>query len=281
MALRKRPQDTESFKLVGGISIGGFDPDPTSCTFPDPTTEEGSYGLVDLTGHIVTRGPVFTDEGSFRDDFPGAALDATIWTSFGAGVGGSAIAVAASLLSITSGTTAAHVTGISRPIDLMPMNLMFQLALPARVAVTGANFFVGLSNDPDPAITGSQYVRYRFLNSQTNTQALCESSGHAGAGGTEGGPGNNVAVLNTTNADNAYQIAIDQPAAQFRQAAITVTTGFPPATLRSQRSLHIPTPYTPLYLVIGVTANGVTSQTMTMDVVVTVNSNRLKVDTTF
>ena len=52
----------------------------TNNSYPNPieyTTSTNSE-TIDLYGNLQTRGPVFTDEGSFRDDFSGSALTTTL-----------------------------------------------------------------------------------------------------------------------------------------------------------------------------------------------------------
>jgi hypothetical protein len=54
--------------------LGGFAPDPKNNPYePDPDELVGLY--VDGEGQAMVRGPVMTDEGSFRDDFTGTALE--------------------------------------------------------------------------------------------------------------------------------------------------------------------------------------------------------------
>jgi len=53
--------------------LGGYIPDPASNPY-NPAVDEVVSQYVDLEGALVTRGKVFTDEGSFRDDFTGATL---------------------------------------------------------------------------------------------------------------------------------------------------------------------------------------------------------------
>lgn len=62
-------------KPVGGYSTDGFDPDPSG--FQPPISGGASSAqmhVLDSSGHLATRGPVMTDEGSFRDDFAGTTL---------------------------------------------------------------------------------------------------------------------------------------------------------------------------------------------------------------
>lgn len=62
-------------KPVGGYATDGYDPDPSG--FQPPVSggaATASMHVLDPSGHVVVRGPVLTDEGSFRDDFPGVTL---------------------------------------------------------------------------------------------------------------------------------------------------------------------------------------------------------------
>ena len=57
--------------------LGGFVPDPISNPY-NPDVDEVVSHYVDVEGSLVTRGKVFTDEGSFRDDFTGTDLVLTL-----------------------------------------------------------------------------------------------------------------------------------------------------------------------------------------------------------
>jgi len=60
--------------LAPAKGLGGFAPDPRNNPYePGPDEIVGLY--VDGEGQAMTRGPVMTDEGSFRDDFTGTALE--------------------------------------------------------------------------------------------------------------------------------------------------------------------------------------------------------------
>lgn len=54
--------------------LGGFAPDPTNNPY-QPNADEIVSLYVDGEGSLVTRGAILTDEGSFRDDFTGSALE--------------------------------------------------------------------------------------------------------------------------------------------------------------------------------------------------------------
>lgn len=61
-------------KPVGGGGTGGFEPDPNAYMPLGPDTDGAGIVQQDAWGHVSTRGPVITDEGSFRDSFSGASL---------------------------------------------------------------------------------------------------------------------------------------------------------------------------------------------------------------
>jgi hypothetical protein len=60
-------------KPIGGRQIGGFDPDSSAQVGTDAGTNAADVATFDSAGHLSTRGPVMTDEGSFRDDFANSA----------------------------------------------------------------------------------------------------------------------------------------------------------------------------------------------------------------
>ena len=57
--------------------LGGYIPDPFSNPY-NPDVDEVVSHYVDLEGAMVTRGKIFTDEGSFREDFTGDSLVTTL-----------------------------------------------------------------------------------------------------------------------------------------------------------------------------------------------------------
>ena len=65
------------FKPVGGRGTGGYYPAP-SCHARGADTSYASPMQLDVTGQVMVRGPIMTDEESFRDDFSGASLTTTL-----------------------------------------------------------------------------------------------------------------------------------------------------------------------------------------------------------
>jgi hypothetical protein len=57
--------------------LGGFVPDPANNPYA-PGVDEVNSHYVDVEGSLVTRGKIFTDEGSFRDDFTGTFLTSSL-----------------------------------------------------------------------------------------------------------------------------------------------------------------------------------------------------------
>lgn len=76
--------DTLNPRAITGVQgqapakgLGGFAPDPKNNPYaPDPDEVVSHY--VDAEGQLMVRGPTMTDEGSFRDDFSGSALETTL-----------------------------------------------------------------------------------------------------------------------------------------------------------------------------------------------------------
>lgn len=197
---------------------------------PSAATEELN---VDPEGHLIMRGPVHTDEASFRVNFANSSLGISIgsptrtglvfsggnlgsgldlhvgdyvkfdadpesaWarvegidantitvaaytgsTTSGAasralvkpvsGTGGSN-AVASGKLTISSGTTASDVVGVSRFVDYAPLVSRASVQLSQRIA--NQDFVLGLQED---AAAPRWFARFRFTGT-TNTQVICET----------------------------------------------------------------------------------------------------------
>lgn len=261
--------------LTKGITVGGFWPAP-SATYPAYTVAaEEQPPAVDEQGNLAVRGPVVTDEGGFRDPFPGAALSAD-WTPV-IGAGGS-IAVAGSVVTIGSGTTANSRTYIYRSADFMPFVLSVYLTLTARAAASsGLDFFFGVFNNIDPTLA-TEYAQWVFRGTGGNTASECLSRSHAGAGGEEG-TGTNVAATSTTTA-GFRSISLDGEGAIFRDGA----TSLPAPTVRTTRSQQQPDLYTELFVIMGFVNAAVVSATpvtASIDTVFFKNLDRLVVNTSF
>jgi hypothetical protein len=200
------------------------------------------------------------------------ASSKTFWQQI-VGAGGS-ISVVNSMLTIVSGTTLGSQTFVRRRADFLPMLFDFMLAISARVP--NQDWLVTLSDDGS-LVGNAEWARWRFGGSQTTAQAFCESSGHAGTGGQEG-VGTNRTITNS-GAQNQYQFALDQESCIFRESGAAL----PPTTVRATTSRHTPGPYTPLNICIGVNNFGTpgASSTLSFDVGVLVNMNRVRVSTVF
>lgn len=68
---------TGVFGVAPAKGLGGFVPNPINDPY-EPDIDETSALYVDGEGSLVTRGAVLTDEGSFRDDFAGSALETNL-----------------------------------------------------------------------------------------------------------------------------------------------------------------------------------------------------------
>jgi hypothetical protein len=65
------------FKPVGGRGTGGYYPAP-DCHAEGAENYYASPLQLDASGQVMTRGPVMTDEESFREDFPGTSIATTL-----------------------------------------------------------------------------------------------------------------------------------------------------------------------------------------------------------
>lgn len=260
--------------LTKAVSIAGFDPDPAA-TYPSYVVAgaEEPPG-VDENGHLMTRGPVFTDEGGLRDSFNGAALDPE-WTLVPAGMG---FVVAGGSLTITNTDVAGAMGYISRPIDFMPVIANLFLTLSARAAVsTGRDFFFGFYNTADPNVA-TEYAEWMFLGVGGNTTSETRTASSSAAGGTQG-IGVNVTCTSTVTA-GFRTIAVDGESGIFRDGAVNLPT----PTTRSTQSQQLMGPYTPLFFALGfrnAAVVGAVGMTATIDTLFVKNANRLVVNTAF
>jgi len=256
-------------------------PAPGSLASYDTAGQVGNV-LIDVTGAIYQRGPVLTDEGGKRDDFPGVALDA-MWTSFITGLG--TITVAGSIVSFNVSGLAAigDRAFISRPIDYLPMIANMALA-PVAARVAGYDFYWGFYNTLDPALATS-FVEQRFLGSQLLTQAVMATQGAVGDADTTG----NITVTTTAaGAGNCSwrTIALDGEAAIYRDAN-TATNALPTVTARLSLSRHLPGLYEPLFFAMGIRLSTpvagpvVAANTYGVDTIFVKNVDRLVVNTAF
>jgi hypothetical protein len=272
---------------VKGLERAAFVPDPAgvnpASTNPAYTTPDAVVlAYVDPYGNLNARAQVLTDEGGFRDDFAGGALDPA-WTAV-PGAGG-AISVGSSLLSIASGTAANDLVYVVRNADFLPLSLAFFIAaVTGRAAATaGVDFFMGLYNDMNPSLA-TEFVEWALFGGGANTDGVFTSRAHAGAGGASGPT--TFTIQNTLTLPGWRTMSLDGEQVILRDGTTTTgTTAWPlPApTVRYNAGRHLPGLYTSLFCAIGfrLPAAPVTGFSVDLDAVFLKNFNRPVVNTTF
>lgn len=266
--------------ILNMLTRGGFFPEPGFAKdYANP--DQSGPALSDVTGALFIRGPVLTDEGGFREDFPGAALDPA-WTPLITGA--PTISVAGS--SVSFNVPAAAAIGdraiISRTADFLPMITNVAINnVAARVA--GYDFFMGLYNDEDPALA-TVFVEQRFLGTQLATQANII---------TQNGVGNTETLTNLTvqtvvaGAGNCSwrTLALDGESLVVRDVN-TATNALPATTTRGSQSRHTPGLYEHLHFAMGIRISApvgpvIAANTYGVDTVFLKNIDRLVVNTAF
>ncbi len=107
-----------------GVGIGGYYPN-VSLSYPTIASGEKAPLTIEENGGLVTRGPVFTDEGSYFDDFDYGTLESS-WFVYN--LGGS-YSVTNSLLIVSAGLTPGSLIAIGRDADTLPLSVSFKMRI--------------------------------------------------------------------------------------------------------------------------------------------------------
>ena len=229
-----------------------------------PYTVTGTgYIVTDADNQAIFRGDVLTDEGQFRDDFTGAALDATRWTATFSGTGAN-VTVGSSLVNIISGTANAATARIVATGDYGPISMRAQFSLSQRIANQTTR--VGFA---DNIVTPGIGAYFEFTGT-TNTTVSCISRSSTAAADTQT---TTSTIPNGTSAtSNDYYIEVQPDQISF----------FINNQLVANHSLHMPGPYDAIdvcaYIV---NAAIVTTTTLAIDYMYLINQNSLQVNNSF
>jgi hypothetical protein len=216
----------------------------------------------DPDGQLLIRGDILTDEGTFRDDFSGANLSNQRWTS--ASTGNSSISVAASNVTLASGTGSANRVSITATGDYGPISARSMFSVSQRIANQEIRFGFA-DNTASPSI----YAFFKFTGTD-NTVVICESSSSVAVSDTQS---TTVKIPNGTSAtSNDYYIEVQPDQVSF------IINGFVVANHRT----HIPGPYDELN-VSAIIQNSaiVTTTSLVIDYVYFINQNSLQVNNSF
>jgi len=343
-------------ELVGGINSNGLTTTLVTNTAGALTVLEQDLGLagsypaplqlwdadtnetpsIDAFGNLTTRGPVFTDEGSLRDDFSGTTLTTALTGTLGftngsttvTGVGtsfttqvaqgayiakstdtgvnyaqvayvisntqlvlstayagttasgvagvvsnwqpitgtGASVAVASSICTITAGTTANAATSLRALGDYPPYSANFYMALSQRIAnqtfYAGFQDVVGAPNQQATVqFSGTSNTTVNFVTSYDNGSSIQTTAATIPNGGTTAGY--HTYTINLSN--NQATLVID-------------------GVVVAVNALHLPGPYTSMYVCAGVINGGTapaSSTTMTIDYLFYENVDRVQIDSDF
>jgi hypothetical protein len=232
-----------------------------------------------MVGADFIRGPVLTDEGGLREDFPGAALSGS-WTPFTTGVPTITVAGSSVSFNVPAPSAIGNRAIISRPIDFMPLiaNIFLNVAA-ARVA--GYDFFWGLYNTSDPDLA-TAFVEQRFLGTGAVGTANILTQSAAGSAETLVA----LAVGSTATAVGMWRtIALDGEALTVRDTS-TATNALPTTTVRTNQSRHLPGLYESLFFAMGIRISAATAavaagNTYGVDTAFVKNLDRMVVNTSF
>jgi hypothetical protein len=283
---------------IKGQTVGAFAPDPAG-TYPDDSTPgEFKEATIDPLGHLMGRDQILTDEGGFRDDFSGAALGAD-WSSDPGG--GGSIVVAGSIVTLATALVpvAASRVYAARALDFLPFSISwFTTAMtPAGVAASTMQAFFGVYRDefaidgvtnplrdPEHATAQLEFCEWRWLASDvaTDFDAVCARDGATSTVAS-------AVCVNRATTPNWRNFALDQEQIIYRDGSAGLGTtvaagGNPPPTTRAVISLHLPDPFTPLFVAMGIrcgAAPGAVQGLVGFDAVNAKNINRLVVNTGF
>ena len=245
--------DNDDVNIKGQLT-DGYQPNPAMAVIGE------GVPTVDASNRLETRAAALTDEGSFRDDFSGAALSAE-WTPTTSGAG-SSVTVANSLVSVVVGSGNTKSAQIFRAADYLPYNMQGSLTVSQRIANQTTLF--GFLDD---AGTTSKQALFEFSGT-TNTSVICRSSSSSAAADTQ----STTITLPAGNTSTAHIYRIDVTATYVAFSIDDVIV----ATHQS----HIPGPYDFLGNVLSITnaTGSPASTTVSMDWFSLANVNQ--VDTT-
>ena len=339
--------DGTNLRVFNTTPINGVNPlriqetDPlTATSYPDQgnyVTTGSSASTYDAFGNLQVRGPVFTDEGSLRDDFTGAALTTAItgnltWTNGSVTVTGTtlqtqiragqyikktadaetlyvqvasvdtatsltlvsaytgtsaaaasvvsnwqtvtptsgtgAITVATSIMTMGCGTTANGTGSIRSLGDYLPYSVQFYAEVSQRIInqtlYMGVQDVVGLTPNQQATVqfSGTVNTTVNFVTCFANTTADTQTTA--------------VTLPNggTTAAYHLYKIDLSNNQATLSIDGIVVAIN----------TVHIPSPYTDLYITAGVVNGAVAPASNTnflIDYVFFQNIDRIQIDTDF
>jgi hypothetical protein len=310
----------------------------TATSYPDQGNyDTGVAGISyqDAFGNLQVRGPVLTDEGSFRDDFSGTGLTTaltgtvtftngstavtgsgtsfqtqirqgqyikktadpesdyvqvlsvdsqtalTLVSNYAGTTGGAAsvvsnwqtvtpsggsIAVASSIMTLTCGTTASATGSLRSLGDYLPYSIQFYLAVSQRIAnqtiYFGVQDVVGAPNQQATVqLSGTTNTTGNFVTSFDNGSSIQTTA---------------FTYPNGSNSSTYHTYKIDLSS---NQATLSID-----GVVVATNTIHLPAPYTDLYIDVGVINGGtapVSSTTITVDYVFFENIDRVQIDDDF
>jgi hypothetical protein len=347
MVLQVGGSDGTNIHTLSTSAINGFNPlmiqeaDPlTASSYPDQgnyVTGINSSSTYDAFGNLQVRGPVFTDEGSLRDDFTGTTLTTAItgnltftngsltvtgtnlqaqirtgqyikktadaetlyvqvasvdtstsltlvtayagtsaaaasvvsnWQTVTPTSGTGAITVATSIMTMGCGTTANGTGSIRSLGDYLPYSIQFYTQVSQRIVnqtlYMGVQDVVGITPNQQASVQFSGTVNTTvnfvtcFANTAADTQTVACTIPNGG----------------TTATYHLYKIDLSSNQATLSIDGVVVATNI----------IHLPSPYTNLFISAGVVNGAVAPASNTnfqIDYVFFENTDRVQIDTDF
>lgn len=218
--------------------------------------------LTDPDNQLKIRGDVLTDEGTFRDDFSGVALDPDYITATS---GTGSVSVANSFVTLSTGTASGAAARIFYPGDYGPISVRFQVSVSQRLAAQET--VIGFFDDVD-APTASAYLK--FVGTSANV-VQCITQFSDDPADTQA---TTVTFFNGTlsSQDNEFYIEVQPEKVSFLLNQQSI----------AQHRRHIPRPYDVLNFAAKIMNNAAATNTdVAIDYIFLINQNTLQVVNSF
>lgn len=243
------------------VDVGVILGDQYAPTMPDTGTTQTRL-MTDPDNQLKVRGDVLTDEGTYRDDFSGTALNAD-WTV--TRTGGTSYAVSTSLLTLSSGTASGNAIAAVYPGDYSPISLRTVFSVSGRFA--NQTIHVGFIDQLNPHVVGAYF---EFVGT-SNTQINCVTRSSSDPSDVQITP---VTYFNSLNSSQAleYYVEVQPDQVTFLIAGQQV----------AQHRLHLPGPYDSMDLHLEIENTAATSNAnVVFDYIYIINQNSLQVNNSF
>lgn len=228
-------------------------------TIPDAGSTQTTL-LTDPDRNLKTRGNILTDEGTYRDDFSGVALNPD-WTL--TQVGGASYSVGSSLFTLKSGTASGNVVKAQYSGDYGPISLRTNFSISNRS--TNQIIRVGFI---DQSNSIGAYLQFSGTN---NTQVSCITQSSSDLSDKQT---TNVIYFNGLDSSQnlEYYIEVQPDQVTFLLGGQQV----------AQHKIHIPSPYDVIDILLDIQNTGLaTNSNLVVDYIYVINQNSIQVNNSF